>query len=107
MVSLEESLKLLGIEKLNAECFRFDNWESNWWTVIDLEFSSSAKLFMTQISKFIVGWCEGSKLSVRPKESYYAVMLWKNEKEFWFHINDDMFERYFLDRDVFNRIYKY
>ena len=82
------------LEKLNSECFIYENYESNWWSLLDLDYMSTfyAKNIMKAVEKYAVGYCESERVYLRPKSDSYAVMFEKDGKRFWFHIQKWEFE---------------
>ncbi len=82
------------LKKLNSECFTYNNYESNWWYLLDMDFMTAVdvKNVMRAVEKYAVGYCDSTYLSVRPKENSYAVMFEKDNLKFWFHIEKWEFE---------------
>jgi hypothetical protein len=80
--------KLDNIEKLNSECFIYENYESNWWSLFNIDYKTSLdnKNVMDVIKKYAVGYCESSRVNLRPKDNSYAVMFEREGKKFWFHV---------------------
>lgn len=81
-------------EELNPELFTYDNYDWAWWDAFDLGPMDNHK---KAIKKHCVGYCDGSRLSVRPKSGMYAIMCEVDGRRFWFHIEDFVFERIFRD----------
>lgn len=81
-------------ERLNSECFTYENYESNWWSLLDLDYVDSMDIEVMQryIGEYAVGYCDGSRLSVRPNKKTYAVMFEKDGLRFWFHLEKWWFE---------------
>lgn len=82
------------LEQLNSECFRYDNWEANWWGALDLDYSKACddKEIMRVVRKYAVGYCDSSKVRMRPRDNSYAVMFSRNGEEFWCHILKETLE---------------
>jgi len=87
-------LSLDNLKKLNSECFSFQNYESNWWCVLDMDYIMSFDLIRVNVAmaKYAIGYCEANRLTVRPREDSYAVMFEKEGVSFWFHIAKWEFE---------------
>ena len=49
------------------------------------------------LQKYAIGWCKGENLVCRPKEGHIAIMFFKDEKQFWFHLRDQEFQQIFQD----------
>jgi hypothetical protein len=83
-----------NLKQLNSECFIYENYESDWWTLLDLDFEQSlnVKLVMDAVKKYAIGYCESSRVQLRPKSDCYSVMFEKNGLKFWFHIQKWEFE---------------
>jgi hypothetical protein len=47
------------------------------------------------LKEYMVGWCLGEHLLCRPKENHVAIMFFKDEKYFWFHLRRYEFEKIF------------
>ena len=87
--------KKLDIEELSPIDFTWERYESNYGDRMNLDFRSSIdnKVMAREIKKRCVGWCDGSRLSIRPKEDMVALMLEDDEFEkFWFHYPKVAFE---------------
>jgi hypothetical protein len=50
------------IEKLNSECFIYENYESNWWCLLDLDYMAAMDVenVMKAVEQYAVGYCESS-----------------------------------------------
>lgn len=83
-----------NLKKLNSECFTYENYESNWWGLLDMDFMTALDVInvMRAVREFGVGYCEADKIKIRPKNSSYAVMFEKDGERFWFHIQKWEFE---------------
>ena len=76
------------MEKLNPELFTWDNYEYDYGARLGLDFreSTEMRIMEREIKKRGIGYCDGSRLSVRPKNDMYGLMLEDDEHEkFWFH----------------------
>lgn len=82
------------LPELNSECFIYKNYESNWWSLLDLDFSDAMEVsnVIRCVEKYAIGYCESSKVRLRPKPDSYAVMFEKDGERFWFHIQKWEFE---------------
>ena len=82
------------IEKLNPELFIFEKWEACWWEIFDLsfEYALDDTNLAKQLKEYAVGYCDGSKVIVRPNLKMYAVMFEKDGVEFWFHVDKTLFD---------------
>lgn len=82
------------LPELNPECFIYENYESNWWSLFNSDFSDSMEVsnVMRSVEKYAVGYCESSKVKLRPKSDSYSVMFEKDGERFWFHIQKWEFE---------------
>ena len=81
-------MSLEGVEILNSECFTYENYESNWWSLFDLSYAASMNNDKIRkiIKGYAIGYCEASRVIVRPNPKCYAVMFEKDGERFWFHI---------------------
>lgn len=82
------------LPELNPECFTLQNYEAGWWGLLDLDFSDSLTVsnVMRCVERYAVGYCESSKVVLRPKPDSYVVMFEKDGERFWFHIQKWEFE---------------
>lgn len=82
------------LEKLNSECFTYENYESNWYDLLDMDYMMAMDVInvMRKVNEYAVGYCDAVNLAVRPKENSYAVMFEKDGLRFWFHIEKWEFE---------------
>ena len=88
--------KPFHIEEIDPELFTWDKYEPDYGGRLGLNFrdSTSMKVMEREIKKRCVGYCQGSRLRIRPKSDMYAIMLEDDDFEkFWFH-----FPRVCLDR---------
>jgi len=50
------------------------------------------------LQQYAVGWCPGEVLSCRPKTDHVAVMFFKDDIYFWFHLRNEEFEIIFKEQ---------
>ncbi len=84
-----------GLKKLSPDHFRFDNWESNWWTLLDLDYGATIgdrDILNKKIKEHAIGYCKSMDVRIRQKAAGYAVMFEKDGEEFWFHVPEWQFE---------------
>lgn len=41
------------------------------------------------LRRYAVGWCEGGSTFCRPRPEHKAIMYFKDDRHFWFHLRDD------------------
>lgn len=82
------------LKEMNAECFIYENYEPNWWSALDLSFEEALEYrnIRRKIKKYAVGYCESSRIRLRPKEDSYSIMIEKDGERFWFHVPKDTFK---------------
>ena len=73
----------LHIEELSPIDFTWERYESNYGDRLNLDFRSSIdnKVMAREIKRRCVGWCDGGKLTIRPKSDMVALMLEDDEFE--------------------------
>lgn len=83
-----------NLEKLNSESFTYENYESNWWSALDMDYMMAldVKSVLNAVKKYAVGYCDACRLKLRPKTDSYAVMFEKDGERFWFHLQKWEFE---------------
>jgi len=100
-----QELTNVGLNNLSAERFIWELWEANWWSWIDCDIVDFYSVYMPKIEKYMIGFCDGGIVPVRAKKDTYAIMLEVDGVKFWFHMEKDTIEMYFLDKDMWNLIY--
>jgi len=51
--------------------------------------------YQGRIKKYAVGYCDGERLSCRPKIDTVAIMYHRGDIVFWSHLNRDEYEQIF------------
>ena len=80
--------KPFHIKEIDPELFLWELYESDYGGRMDLNFRDSTDIYVMdrEIRKRAIGFCQGSRLPVRPKSDMYGLMLEDDEHEkFWFH----------------------
>ena len=79
---------LAALPQLGSECFTYENYESNWWSLLDIEYVKAMDVsrVMRAVSEFAVGYCDSSRVRLRPRSDSFAVMFERDGEQFWFHI---------------------
>lgn len=69
------------IEEISPELFLYELYDSSGiWTLDDAIYVGAS-----------FGYCDASRLQVRPKSGEFALMVeWPNGNKCWFHINEEM-----------------
>ena len=78
----------MKVDMINPELFTWCNYESDFGHRMGLDFADTldGRKMKREIVRRLVGYCDGSRLSVRPRTDSYAIMLEDDEGErFWFH----------------------
>lgn len=83
---------VLRIEYLNPELFTYDNYESAYWNRFDWDSSWDQTILISTIRERALGYCDGSRLSVRPNPEDYGVMFEDEYGKFWFHISKNLID---------------
>ena len=78
--------------ELNPEIFTYDCYESNYWSYLGLDCFHDESDFIRQLKKYAIGYCDASRLSIRPRTNMYAVMCEVDGYTFWFHIEKNKFD---------------
>jgi hypothetical protein len=89
-------MKLNDITRLPAVYFTYDLWRAGsllelgiqhkYWDIIDNKI---------KIKDMAIGFTEGERLYVRPKENYMAVMFFVKNSYFWTHLTNKEFNEVF------------
>ena len=83
------------MKELNSEYFSYPLYEVNWSERLGLDYMADdlSDEVVRKIRDCAIGWCDGSRLSVRPKSDMVAIMLEDDDFEkFWFHYPKTCFE---------------
>lgn len=84
------------LQRFNAESFTYYNYNSNWWSYFDITYGDSLtpEKWIDKVRDSAVGFCDSSRLTVRPKEGV-ALMVQPEDEPFWFHVTQDLFDKLF------------
>lgn len=91
----------MELPELSPDEFTWERYESNYGSRLNLDFRSSINnvVMAREIRDRCLGYCDGSKLRIRPKSDMVAIMLEDDEFEkFWFHYPKFAFEKDVLDK---------
>lgn len=81
------------LEYLDEQLFNASRWRSG--TPTDLLISCRKQSIIDnrqEIRSYAIGYCDAEKLICRPKVNNKAVMFFKDDIHFWFHITNEEFE---------------
>lgn len=83
------------IEELNPELFIYENYESDFWHRLDMEIDESCDddVLAFKMRGKVLGWCDASRLQVRPRSDMVAVMCEDEYGKFWFHVYKSTLEK--------------
>lgn len=92
--------KIIIIPKLDSSLFTWLNWKAG--SIHDLDLKCRYSDITSTRGKLIlklygVGWCYGENLPCRPKQNEIALMCFKGEVEFWFHLRRQEFIEVFSE----------
>lgn len=86
--------------KISAEGFLYEYYDSGWRLRLDFpnfDLNESGDAIASAVARKFVGWCEGSRLRVRPRYDEIAIMCEDKDGKFWFH-HTEMFLYMVLNR---------
>ena len=83
----------MKLEELNPELFNRETYECDFGHRLYCYWNTYPEIyqfdqFITQLKKYAIGWCDSSRLLVRPKSDGIAVMCEDGDGKFWFHVLD-------------------
>ena len=83
----------MKLEELNPELFNWETYDCDFGHRLDCYWNTYPEIyqfdqFIIQLKKYAIGWCDSSRLSVRPKSDGIAVMCEDDDGKFWFHVLD-------------------
>lgn len=88
------------IEEIDPERFIYQNYEPDYWTRLGMCFSCGCLDVAKKAKACALGWCDASRLSVRPRPGCIAVMCEDEDGEpFWFHMEGSGKEAFLFDSD--------
>ena len=87
------------IPRLNSEFFTWLNWRAG--QIKDLGvFCRYADITSVRgisiLRRYAIGYCFGEELLCRPKSNQIALMCFKDNEEFWFHLRLAEFNKVFI-----------
>ena len=89
------------IQKLSVYHFTHDKWRIDEPLYIfgirwrEEQIIARAKM----LRQYAVGYCKGENLLIKPKKNTFAIMFFKDENHFWFHMTDREFQEVFKRED--------
>lgn len=83
------------LEHLSAELFTFELYESGFWSALNLSYEDSLDVhnLIRAIKEHGIGYCDATRLTVRPRDNQYAIMCEVDGDKLWFHMNKEWFEQ--------------
>lgn len=85
------------ISRIPAVQFTYELWRAG--SLLELGIKHREyfiRYYQNRIKELAVGYTEGYKLQIRPKDDYMAVMFFANDRHFWTHLTIKEFEICFL-----------
>ena len=79
----------MKLEELNPELFTFDKYDSGYYNRLDSDMPSLAR----KIADVAIGYCDASRLFVRPRRNEYALLCEDEDGKFWFHVDKSFFDK--------------
>jgi hypothetical protein len=77
----------MNLLRIPAVQFTFDLWRAGSLTELGIPTREwSIELRKNKIREMAVGFTEGHKLNIRPKNDCIAVMFFANDRHFWTHL---------------------
>lgn len=85
---------LNNLEKLNPELFIYEKYSADWWNNLELDYIACLDVpnIIQRVKQYAIGYCDGSRLAIRPRSDSYATMFEKDGETFWFHIDKWYFD---------------
>lgn len=83
----------MELEELNPELFNWETYEYDFGHRLDCYWNAYPEIFqfdyfIKQLKKYAIGWCDATRVVVRPKDKGIAVMCEDEDGKFWFHVFD-------------------
>ena len=88
-----------SLPKIDSTNFTWDKWRAG--SIKEFNIPCRFKSLTSKISKrilqeYAVGWAWGENLMCRPKENEVAIMFYRNDEYFWFHLRANEFYEIFV-----------
>jgi len=82
----------MKLEKLDPELFTWETYDYYYWNTLGCgPFDDDLG---QKIKQHAIGYCDASRLTIRPKTDFFAVMCETDDhKKFWFHIDQLYLEK--------------
>jgi hypothetical protein len=78
------------IKNINSEWFLQENYVSEWWKILDVDFDDNTDIKVVQkyIKKYAIGYCNEINIGNILNTNKYAIMFKKDEFKFWSQIEN-------------------
>lgn len=97
------------IEEMSAERFQPRDWDIRCWDSLDMSWGemtdgesyvgypdlphnkgkkAQGDMLIKALDKYAIGYCNSTRMNIRPREGWYAVMCERYGERFWFHISE-------------------
>jgi len=74
------------MEQISPELFTYELYESNYMDRLGIPFDTCDRIASYTVKQHAIGWCDASRLQVRPRSGLIAIMCEdENGEKFWFH----------------------
>lgn len=95
------------IEEMSAERFHPRDWDIRCWDSLDLSWGEmfdgesyigyrdlphnkgkkhQGDMLLRALDKYAIGYCDSTRMNIRPREGWVAIMCERDGGRFWFHI---------------------
>jgi hypothetical protein len=84
----------MNLKRLHSTSFDWQKWRCGGGFLSELGISCREECLIKEkevLRKYAIGYLEGEHLYCRPKKGNIAVMFFKDEEEFWFHLRKKEF----------------
>lgn len=79
------------MNNIDPELFIYELYESNYIDRLGLSYDVNPSILNKKILECAIGYCDASRLYVRPRSDMIAVMCEdENHEKFWFHHFNDL-----------------
>lgn len=87
------------IEELDSSAFTYDNYETNYWSRLNLTWDVLDEPFLKALKTHAIGYCRANYLPFRPRFGYAIMCEDEDFEKFWFHISEDLFNRLIKEKE--------
>lgn len=91
-LKMNNEAKMNLLEEISPENFIYELYDSGWRDRFEDYYDFLSVPNYSKIAERAIGFCDASRLQVRPRTDEYAIMCEDDCGKFWFHVTPMMFD---------------